>query len=64
MQDISYNGMMTCFHQGNALLGGGLVVDLVSVHDPEEYLAQAKDDPELLRVKQVCYDALCIPSVL
>jgi D-threo-aldose 1-dehydrogenase len=41
-QNISYNGIMECWEQGNELLGG-YMPQLVSVHDPDEYLASAKD---------------------
>ena len=37
-QDISYEGILRCFEEGNELLGGR-VAQLVSVHDPDEYLA-------------------------
>lgn len=40
VQRISYNGIMECFEQGNALLGA-YRPQLVSVHDPDEYLAKA-----------------------
>ena len=40
VQMISYDGMMKCFEQGNELLNGW-VADMVSVHDPDEYLAAA-----------------------
>ena len=38
VQQISYDGIMGCFDQGNDLLGG-YIPQLVSVHDPDEYLA-------------------------
>src|SRR5690606_24472323 len=41
VQQISYEGIIRCFEEGNELLGGR-VPQLVSVHDPDEYLAQAK----------------------
>lgn len=44
-QDISYNGILKCFEQGNELLNG-LVPQWVSVHDPDEYLASAKNEQE------------------
>lgn len=44
VQKISYQGMMDCFEQGNELLNG-YVPQMVSVHDPDEYLAAA-DSPE------------------
>lgn len=46
VQDISYEGIMTCFEQGNMLLGNGYYPQLVSVHDPDEYLATATNSAE------------------
>lgn len=43
VQDISYRGILECYEQGNALLGGTYLPQLVSVHDPDEYLAGAAD---------------------
>lgn len=43
VQNISYNGILECFEQGNQLLNG-YIPQMVSVHDPDEYLAQGKDD--------------------
>ncbi|MFD0750178.1 aldo/keto reductase [Mucilaginibacter calamicampi] len=40
VQMISYDGMMKCFEQGNQLLNGW-ASEMVSVHDPDEYLAAA-----------------------
>jgi len=40
-QDISYTGIRSCFEQGLELLGGGYSTQLVSVHDPDEYLDAA-----------------------
>jgi len=40
VQKISYDGIIQCFEQGNELLGG-YVPAMVSVHDPDEYLAGA-----------------------
>ncbi len=45
VQRISYEGMLECFSQGNELLGT-YIPQLVSVHDPDEYLATAKDEAE------------------
>ena len=42
IQTISYNGILKCYEQGNELLNG-YKAELVSVHDPDEYLANAKD---------------------
>ena len=41
MQDISYDGIMRCHAESKELLGG-FPIDLVSVHDPDEYLAHAE----------------------
>ncbi len=40
VQKIGYDGIMECYEQGNALLGG-YTPRMVSVHDPDEYLAGA-----------------------
>ena len=45
MQDISYDGILRCYEEAKELLGG-YRIDLVSVHDPDEYLGN-----EELRVK-------------
>ena len=38
-QDISYRGIMRCYDEAAELLGGEYAIDLVSVHDPDEFLA-------------------------
>lgn len=43
VQRISYNGILECFEQGNELLKG-FIPQMVSVHDPDEYLAGAAND--------------------
>jgi D-threo-aldose 1-dehydrogenase len=45
VQRISYEGILECYEQGDELLGD-YRAELVSVHDPDEYLAAAKDEPE------------------
>jgi len=42
VQKISYDGIMQCFEQGNEILGG-YHAQMVSVHDPDEYLDTAGD---------------------
>jgi D-threo-aldose 1-dehydrogenase len=42
VQKISYEGIMECFEQGNGLLIG-YHAHMVSVHDPDEYIATARD---------------------
>ena len=46
VQDISYDGILKCFDQGLELLGGDYQTQLISVHDPDEYLdaATSPDD--------------------
>lgn len=38
-QDISYHGIMRCYEEASELLDGTCSIDLVSVHDPDEFLA-------------------------
>ncbi len=45
VQKISYDGILECFEQGNSLLHG-YIPQMVSVHDPDEYLANAKNEAE------------------
>lgn len=40
-QDISYTGIRFCYEQGNILLGGRYKPQMLSVHDPDEYLMAA-----------------------
>ncbi len=46
-QAISPEGIISCWEQGNQLLGDRYRPRLLSVHDPDEYLATAGNDPEL-----------------
>lgn len=43
---ISYEGIIQCYEQGCALLGPTYKPQLVSVHDPDEYLAAASSTEE------------------
>lgn len=45
VQKISYAGILECFEQGNELLNG-YTPQWVSVHDPDEYLANATNAAE------------------
>ncbi|TVR58623.1 MAG: aldo/keto reductase [Spirochaetaceae bacterium] len=47
--DISYDGILRCFDEGCELLGHSYVPQLVSVHDPDEYLAGAGDPSDRRR---------------
>jgi D-threo-aldose 1-dehydrogenase len=46
VQKISYNGIIECFKQGCKLLGNKYIPQLISVHDPDEYLARAGNEKE------------------
>ncbi|NWK54174.1 aldo/keto reductase [Verrucomicrobiaceae bacterium N1E253] len=45
VQAISYNGILECYEQGDELLGD-YNAKLLSIHDPDEYLAQATSPEE------------------
>lgn len=49
VQDISYAGMIKCYEQGLELLGGEYQTQLVSVHDPDEYLDAAASPADRAR---------------
>jgi len=60
-QRISYDGIMECWEQGNKLLGGVYQPSMVSVHDPDEFLANAYDEKDWhIRFNQIlsAYKAL------
>jgi len=46
VQKISYDGILECWDQGCQLLGKKYKPELVSVHDPDEYLASATDEAD------------------
>lgn len=46
---ISYDGILECWEQGCGLLGGGYTPRMVSVHDPDEFLAAAATPAERAR---------------
>lgn len=48
IQEISYDGILACFEQGNELLGD-YMPQFLSVHDPDEYLASANSAEEHAR---------------
>jgi len=43
---ISHDGILACFEQGRELLGEGYTTQLVSLHDPDEFLAGARTPAE------------------
>jgi D-threo-aldose 1-dehydrogenase len=46
VQTFSYEGIVQCHQQGNELLGGTYRAEVVSIHDPDEYLFAATDDTD------------------
>lgn len=46
IQKISYDSILECREQGNNLLGGKYSTSLLSVHDPDEYLAASVDQKD------------------
>ncbi|MCJ8208646.1 aldo/keto reductase [Mucilaginibacter sp. RS28] len=56
VQKISYEGIIECYEQGVELLGG-YETQLVSVHDPDEYLAAATNENDKKKRYQDILDA-------
>ncbi len=46
IQTFGYDEIIKCFEQGNELLGSLYNTELVSIHDPDEYLHDAKNNKE------------------
>ncbi len=46
VQTFSYYGIIKCHQQGNELLGGTYKAEVVSIHDPDEYLFAASDEAD------------------
>jgi len=46
VQKISYTGILECWEQGCQLLGGYYKPQVVTVHDPDEYLFAATDEAD------------------
>jgi D-threo-aldose 1-dehydrogenase len=57
VQDISYDGIIKCWKQGNELLGGIYKPQLLSVHDPDEYIIAATDEKDKQKRIQDILDA-------
>ncbi len=58
---ISYEGILQCHEQGCQLLGKSYAPQLVSLHDPDEFLSAAKSPAERkARLQSICeaYEAL------
>ena len=52
-QNISYDGILKCWDQGNKLLGGCYVPQLISVHDPDEYIMATNNKHQKERFQHV-----------
>ena len=46
IQTFGYDEIIKCYEQGNELLGGVYTSEVVSIHDPDEYLLAAGDPVE------------------
>ncbi len=46
IQTFGYDEIIKCFEQGNELLGGTYRSEVVSIHDPDEYLLGASDEAD------------------
>jgi len=54
VQTFGYDEIIKCFDQGNQLLGGTYRSEVVSIHDPDEYLQAASDPSDReLRMKEI-----------
>ena len=56
VQKISYDGIIECFEQGNELLNG-YNPQMVSVHDPDEYISTASDYQQSKKLYEDILDA-------
>ena len=57
IQTFSYEGIIKCFKQGNELLGGIYRSDVVSIHDPDEYLNAAENENQRIKRMEEVLDA-------
>ena len=55
MQDISARGIIACFDEARELLGGGYDIQMVSVHDPDEFVAAGGDINDVIRAYQTLF---------
>lgn len=54
-QDISYRGIMRCYEEASELLGGR-PIDLVSVHDPDEFLVGGGSVEDILGAYKALFE--------
>ena len=55
MQDISARGIIACFDEARELLGGDYDIQMVSVHDPDEFVAAGGDINDVIRAYQTLF---------
>ena len=55
MQDISARGIIACFDEARRLLGGDYDIQMVSVHDPDEFVAAGGDINDVIRAYQTLF---------
>lgn len=61
VQKISYKGILECWEQGNELFGNKYLPQMLSAHDPDEYIGKAKsryEEEKLLHNILEAYEAL------
>ena len=55
VQDISGQGIIACFAEARELLGGDYDIQMVSVHDPDEFVASGGDINDIVRAYQALF---------
>ena len=55
-QDISYSGIVRCYEEAAELLGENCPIDLVSVHDPDEFLARGGTLEDILGAYKALFE--------
>ncbi len=55
VQDISARGIIACFNEARELLGGEYDIQMVSVHDPDEFVASGGDIKDVVGAYQTLF---------
>lgn len=55
-QDIGYEGILRCYEEGRNLLGTEYRFDLLSVHDPDEFLASGGKESDILGAYRALFE--------
>lgn len=56
LQDIGYEGILRCYEEGRDLLGKNYRFDLLSVHDPDEFLASGGKKSDILDAYRALFE--------